>query len=94
MQVEVMLDRLRGMVTEIDVIVDLSVGKTFSERNQGFTHCLVVRLKDTESLPVYSAHPAHQALLPGLFEVFDRESIVVMDSKTDRVTAAAPAGGK
>lgn len=37
-------------------------GCSFTARHKGYTHCLLVRLKDQASLAVYQDHPAHLAL--------------------------------
>eukprot|EP00960_Hanusia_phi_P060107 764409-Hanusia_phi.AAC.2 len=45
-------------------IIAISFGPTFTtDRAQGFTHALVVDLKDKEALQAYGPHPEHVAVL-------------------------------
>ncbi len=41
-------------------VIDLSMGKTFTDRGKGFTHCLVVRMENRDVVPYYADHPLHQ----------------------------------
>lgn len=62
---------VEALVHSIPVIQSISVGQTFTtDRARGFTHVLVVRLKDRDSLPVYAKHP-------GAFGPFARVSSAV-----------------
>ncbi|NEO86361.1 MAG: Dabb family protein [Spirulina sp. SIO3F2] len=54
---------LGAMPRQITEIVALSCGENFSNRAQGFTHGLVVRLADRTALDAYQAHPAHQVIV-------------------------------
>ncbi|MGB0560698.1 MAG: Dabb family protein [Spirulinaceae cyanobacterium] len=54
---------LGRMPGQMPVIVALSCGENFSDRAQGFTHGLVVRLADRDALAQYQAHPVHQAIV-------------------------------
>ncbi len=48
---------------DIPGLIDLSWGETFSGRGQGYTHCLVSRFENTETLPFYQKHELHEDLL-------------------------------
>ncbi|MEM8641754.1 MAG: Dabb family protein [Cyanobacteria bacterium P01_G01_bin.54] len=54
---------LGQMPGQIPVILGLSCGENFSDRAQGFTHGLVVRVGDRAALAQYQAHPVHQAIV-------------------------------
>jgi len=54
---------LRDLRDKIPGIVDISCGANFTDRNKGFTHCLVVRFTDRAALDVYGPHPAHQHIV-------------------------------
>jgi hypothetical protein len=74
------LGRLRD---KIPGIVDLTVGRNFSARNQGYDVGLVARFQDREALEVYLPHPAHR----GCVEQFVRpimESVIVLDYDIER----------
>ena len=53
------IDALKNLSLEIPVIEHLSVGENFTDRAHGFTHGLVVQLRDRAALEAYAAHPGH-----------------------------------
>jgi hypothetical protein len=55
-----MISELASLKDKIPGIVDLSVGRNFSDRSQGFDIGLVVRFVDRAALDVYIPHPAHR----------------------------------
>jgi hypothetical protein len=57
------LNALKALKDKIPGIVDLSCGKNFSERNQGFQDALIVRFGDRPSLEAYFPHPDHQKVV-------------------------------
>ena len=57
---------LRGLKAKIPSVVDLSAGKNFSPRAQGFEIGLTVRFKDAAGLEAYAVHPEHNAVVAGL----------------------------
>jgi hypothetical protein len=59
-QKERMVAELASLKDKIPGIVDLSVGRNFSDRSQGFDIGLVVRFIDRAALEVYLPHPAHR----------------------------------
>jgi hypothetical protein len=59
-QKRAMVEALRGLRGQIEGIVDLSCGRNFSERGQGFEIGLVVRFRDRAALDAYIPHPAHR----------------------------------
>lgn len=60
---------------EIPGVEEVSVGANFSDRAQGYTHGIVVRLKDRESLDQLIPHPAHQKVHEMTTPILD-ESLV------------------
>ena len=51
---------LKGLIPEI---IDISGGANFSERSQGYTHGIVIRFRDRQSLDAYQIHPEHQRVV-------------------------------
>ncbi|KAJ3332563.1 hypothetical protein HDU76_013811 [Blyttiomyces sp. JEL0837] len=62
-------------------VLKVQFGPTFTtERNQGYTHQLVVELVDKEALKVYASHPTHiDAIKNQLAPVFDLSVLIAMD---------------
>jgi len=73
-----MVAELSGLKEKIPGIVDLSVGRNFSDRNQGFEIGLVVRFRDREALEVYLPHPAHRGCVETYINPI-REDVIVVD---------------
>src|SRR5437879_324094 len=73
-----MVEELRGLKDKIPGIVDLSVGRNFSARNQGFDIGLVVRFESREALEGYLPHPAHRACVDAYINPI-REDVIVVD---------------
>ena len=61
-QIQFALESLRGLKETVPGIVELTCGENFSDRGQGFTHALYVRLESRAALEAYQPHPAHQAV--------------------------------
>ena len=59
-QKDQMIAGLSALKEQIPGIVDLSCGRNFSDRSQGFDIGLVVRFVDRAALDVYIPHPAHR----------------------------------
>jgi hypothetical protein len=57
--------------------VDLSCGRNFSDRNQGFEIGLVVRFVDRAALEVYLPHPAHRGAVDQFVAPIKADVIVV-----------------
>jgi len=49
-----------------DLILDLSLGRNFTDRAAGYTHAVTVTLADKAALPRYLQHPDHQAVAQAL----------------------------
>ncbi len=63
---------------KIPGIVDLTVGRNFSPRNQGYDIGLVVRFENREALDVYLPHPAHRGCVD-TFVAPIKEDVIVVD---------------
>ena len=44
---------------QVPGITELSLGESFTDRAQGFTHGLIVTLRDKAALEGYATHPYH-----------------------------------
>jgi hypothetical protein len=69
---------LRALATlrdRVPGVTALSLGTNFSERSRGYTHALVVTLRDRAALAAYGPHPAHVEVAAPLRE--DAELLVV-----------------
>ena len=75
------LDGLRGLARHVPGIERVVVGENFTDRAQGFTHGLLVRLTDRQALATYQDHPAHVAVAAPLKEDAD---LMAMDIETDQ----------
>jgi hypothetical protein len=56
------LEGLRSLPGRVPGIIELAVGENFTDRARGFTHGLLVRLKDRAALKTYAEHPEHVAV--------------------------------
>jgi hypothetical protein len=75
---EKMVQALRSLVGRVPSIQDLSCGANFSNRNQGFTHGLLVRCRSRADLDAYINHPEHQRVVAECVRPIV-ENIVVVD---------------
>jgi hypothetical protein len=76
-QKERMVAELAALKDKIPGIVDLTVGRNFSERNQGFDIGLVVRFTDRAALEAYLPHPAHRGCVDQFVGPIKQDVIVV-----------------
>jgi hypothetical protein len=58
-QVQDHLKALHALRSEIPDILDLTLGANFTDRANGFTHGLVVTLRDKAALSAYAVHARH-----------------------------------
>ncbi|KAL7746609.1 hypothetical protein RI367_008009 [Sorochytrium milnesiophthora] len=62
--VDALLKALNNMKTQLpDLLLYLSAGTNFTERSQGYTHALVVKVASKEALQQYLEHPVHVQLV-------------------------------
>ena len=64
-EVQDLKDNLLGMVGKIDGVLWVDFGAqqcmypSYSDRSKGYTHILIVTLRDEKSLEAYDSHPEH-----------------------------------
>lgn len=69
------LENLRALKDNVPGILDLSLGENFTDRANGFTHCLTITLADKSALQRYATHPNHVIVASPLAE--DAEYLVL-----------------
>ena len=57
--IEDILTGLRGLRSKVPGVLDLSVGRNFTDRANGHQYGLMVILQDKAALEAYGPHPAH-----------------------------------
>jgi hypothetical protein len=70
--IEDLISSIRSLKDSVPGVVDLTVGKNFSERSGGYTHGLFVRFESVEDLQGYLKHPDHLAVVEKLDRLTDR----------------------
>ena len=53
------IEALESLPARIEAISDFSIGRNFTDRADGFTHGLIVRLADRDGLQQYLEHEHH-----------------------------------
>jgi stress responsive alpha/beta barrel protein len=76
-----MVEELGKLKDRIPGIIDLTVGRNFSTRNQGYDIGLVVRFQDRAALETYLPHPAHRGCVDR-FVTPIKEDVIVVDYET------------
>ena len=76
-QKEAAIQALQGLKKQMDGIVDLTCGRNFSERSQGFEIGLLVRFRDRAALEAYLPHPAHRGAVEQFVHPIRADTIVV-----------------
>jgi len=61
-RIEAHLKALTGLSEQIEVVESLAVGRNFTDRADGFTHGMIVRLPSRAALQTYLEHPRHVAV--------------------------------
>ena len=61
--IEAAVEELRALKDKVPGILELTIGTDFSTRARNFSHALVVRFTNRESLEVYGPHPAHDRVV-------------------------------
>jgi hypothetical protein len=60
--VDEIVAELRALRGAVPGILDLNIGRNFTDRANGYTHGLMVILQDKAALAAYAPHPAHVAV--------------------------------
>jgi len=71
------MDACRAMATRVPVVQSLECGASFTDRAEGFTHCIIVTLANRDALGLYLEHPDHVPVAEAL--VKDIAELRVMD---------------
>lgn len=56
------MDDIKNLKPEIPEIINISCGENFSRWNEGYTHAVVVKVKNRTALDAYRMHPTHQPI--------------------------------
>ena len=75
--VTAMMNGLKGLQSVVPGIAGLTVGANFSDRNQGYTHGLIVRFQDQAALNGYIPHPAHREVVEKLIRPIVEDVLAV-----------------
>ena len=67
----------RALVGPVPVLENLECGPNLSDRAGGFTHCIIVSLRNRDALAAYLEHPEHVPVAEAL--VADLAELRVMD---------------
>ncbi len=73
-----MIEALQGLKGQIEGIADLTCGRNFSERSQGYEIGLVARFRDRDALDAYIPHPAHRGVVEKYINPI-RQDVIVAD---------------
>ena len=73
------LEGLASLTDKVPGIRELSVGENFTNRANGYTHGLLVRLDSREALKTYAEHPEHVAVARPLMQ---DAALLAMDIET------------
>ena len=80
-QKDAMLQTLRDLPAQMEVIRELACGRDFSGRAQGFEIGLRVLFADQAGLEIYGPHPAHKAFGDSFRPLWD--SVMALDFETE-----------
>lgn len=59
-EIQKIMDDIKNLKPEIPEIINISCGENFSRWNEGYTHAVVVKVKNRTALDAYRMHPTHQ----------------------------------
>ncbi len=61
--IDVVMSEIIALKAEIKEIIEISCGDNFSQWSKGYTHAVVVKLNNKNSLEVYRSHPFHKRIV-------------------------------
>jgi hypothetical protein len=79
-QIEGLLDGVTGLKGKIPGVLDVKIGKNFTDRAPHISVAGVITLADKASLAAYGPHPAHQDVLKVLAAL--AKSVTIADIET------------
>jgi hypothetical protein len=63
-------------------VANLTFGKTFTERGQGFTHLLTMEFASKDALQEYNVHPIHQKFVQEIvLPNIETGGVIAMDTE-------------
>jgi hypothetical protein len=65
-RVENHMTACRSLAGRVPAVASLECGASFTDRAGGFTHCIIVCVRDRASLSEYLNHPAHVPIAEAL----------------------------
>ena len=76
-QIEDVLTDLRALRGKVPGILDMNVGRNFTDRANGYQYGLMVILKDKAALEAYGPHPEHAKVAVKIRAI--AESVMALD---------------
>lgn len=70
--IDAVMADIKRLKEEIPEVIDLHAGVNFGPYNEGYTHAVVVTLKDRDALAVYRDHPAHRPVAEKVDRMFEQ----------------------
>jgi hypothetical protein len=70
-------EQARHLPNEIDGVESLTIGRARVDQGHGFTHALIVRLKDEEALGRYLDHPLRAGYIADHLQPLEAERIEI-----------------
>ncbi|KAI8908480.1 stress responsive A/B barrel domain-containing protein [Gorgonomyces haynaldii] len=62
----------------LDGVLEVDFGRTFTDRHDGYTHLLIVALRDKKALQDYAVHPQHLQAIADYIKGH-AEKVIAMD---------------
>lgn len=75
-QEEELVGDLRALKEKVPGVLELTVGRNFSERSGEYTHGLSARFRTRDELQTYIEHPEHRAVVKKLDELTEGRVVV------------------
>lgn len=78
-EVQEVMDGIIALKDKIPGVLEVKIGKNFSDRAPHISHAAVITLTDKDALAAYGPHPAHQDLLKILMPIAKNLTIADID---------------
>jgi hypothetical protein len=78
-EVQEVTDGIIALKDKIPGVLEVKIGKNFSDRAPHISHAAVITLTDKDALAAYGPHPAHQDLLKILMPIAKNLTIADID---------------
>jgi uncharacterized metal-binding protein len=75
--IEATMQVLNNLKGEIDVILDLAVGKDVLHLERSYDIALIVKFNKLEDIQIYDTHPLHEVVKSHMSKVLDGRSVSV-----------------